>query len=255
MLWYKSWLETRWRFLIGLLLLTCSAAGTVLAYPEVVKLLPLVPKLDLSGEIGRQVTQSIELARDYRGYVWSHWFLKNMSQIWVLFAVLLGIGGLFSQASGGGTLFTLSLPASRNHLLGVRAATGLVELLVLALVPSLLLPALSPTIGQTYGIGDTLIHGGCLFIAGAVFFSLAFLLSTVFSGVWRPLLIVLCVATALALFKQVFPDLSRYSLFRVMSAETYFRGGGLPWQGLLASAAASAAMLYGATVNIARRDF
>jgi len=255
MLWYKSWLETRWRFLIGLLLLTCSAAVTVLAYPEVVKLLPLVPKLDLSGEIGRKVAESMELARDYRGYVWSQWFLKNMPQMWALFAVLLGTGGLLSQASGGGALFTLSLPASRNRLLGVRAATGLAELLVLAFVPSLLLPVLSPAIGQTYGLGDALIHSACLFIAGTVFFSLAFLLCTVFSGVWRPMLIVLCVATVLALLGQVFRDLSHYSLFRVMSAETYFRGGGLPWQGLLASAAASAAMLYGATINIARRDF
>ncbi len=255
MLWYKSWLETRWRFLIGLVLLIFSAASTVLAYPEVIKLLPLVPKLDLSGEIGRRVTESIEQVRDYRGYVWSQWFLKNMPQMWGLFAVLLGTGGLLSQASGGGALFTLSLPASRNRLLGVRAATALAELLVLALVPPLLLPVLSPTIGQSYGVGDALIHGACLFIAGAVFFSLAFLLSTVFTGVWRPLLIVLCVATVLALFEQVFRDLSRYSLFRVMSAEVYFRGGGLPWRGLLASAAASAAMLYGATINIARRDF
>ena len=30
MLWYKSWLETRWRFLIGLVLLMLSACGTVL---------------------------------------------------------------------------------------------------------------------------------------------------------------------------------------------------------------------------------
>jgi hypothetical protein len=73
--------------------------------------------------------------------------------------------------------------------------------------------------------------------------------------VWRPLLIVLCAATAMALFGQVFPDVSRYSLFRVMSAEAYFRGGGLPWLGLGASAAVSAAMLYAATVNIARQDF
>ena len=46
-----------------------------------------------------------------------------------------------------------------------------------------------------------------------------------------------------------------YSVFGVMSGETYFRGGGLPWLGLAASAAASAAMLYGAVLNIARRDF
>jgi hypothetical protein len=40
-----------------------------------------------------------------------------------------------------------------------------------------------------------------------------------------------------------------------MSGEIYFRDGRLPWLGLLASAAASAAMLYAATKSIARQDF
>jgi hypothetical protein len=255
MLWYKSWLETRWRFVIGLVLLMFSACGTVLSYPQVVKLLPLAPSVDVSGAIGRQVTEAMELARSYRGYVWSQWHRQNLLQMWALFAVLLGTGGLLSQASGGGALFTLSLPATRSRLLGVRAATGLAELLVLAFVPSLLLPVLSPIVGQTYGIGDAVIHGAYLFIAGAVFFSLTFLLSTVFTGVWPPLLIVLGVATVVAFGGLLSPDLSRYSIFRLMSAEAYFRGRGVPWLGLLASAAASAAMLYGAAINIARRDF
>jgi hypothetical protein len=255
MLWYKSWLETRWRFVIGLVLLMLSVCGTVLSYPQVVKLLPLAPTVQVSGEIGRRVSEAVELARTYRGFVWSEWFRQNMLQTWGLFAVLLGTGGLLSQASGGGALFTLSLPATRSRLLGVRAATGLAELLVLAFVPSLLLPALSPIVGQTYGIGDALVHGACVFIAGSMFFSLAFLLSTVFSGVWPPLLIAICVAAGLRLFDVVLRDLSRYSVFGVMSGETYFRGGGLPWLGLVASAAASAAMLYGAVSNIARRDF
>jgi hypothetical protein len=255
MLWYKSWLETRWRFVIGLVLLMLSAVGTVLAYPEVLKLLPLAPRTDLSGEIGRRVAESAALARDYRGYVWSQWFRQNMTQQWTLFAVLLGTGGLLSQVSGGGTLFTLSLPTSRNRLIGVRAAVGLAELLMLAVVPSLVIPVLSPAIGQTYGIGDALIHGACLFIAGAVFFSLACLLSTLFSDVWRPSLIALCVAAVLALCEQVFRDLSRYSIFQLMSAEVYFRSGGLPWLGLVASAALSVAMLYAAARNIARQDF
>lgn len=255
MLWYKSWLETRWRFLIGLVLLMLSAAGVVLAYPEVVKLLPLAPKVDVSGEIGRQVKESAELMRDYRGYVWSQAFRQNLRQMLTLFAVLLGTGGLISQASGGGALFTLSLPVTRTRLVGIRAATGLAELLVLALVPSLLLPMVSPLVGQTYGVGDALVHSACLFIAGTVFFSLTFLLSSVFSDVWRPALIVLCTATVLAIVEQVFRDMSRYSLLRVMSAEAYFRGGGVPWLGLLSSAAVSVAMLYGATRNIARQDF
>jgi hypothetical protein len=44
-------------------------------------------------------------------------------------------------------------------------------------------------------------------------------------------------------------------VFPVMSAESYFRGNGLPWLGLVASAVASAAMLHGAAWNIARQDF
>ena len=55
MLWNKSWMETRWRFLIGLMLLILSAAGIVLAYPRMIKLLPLVPTVDGGGELGRRI--------------------------------------------------------------------------------------------------------------------------------------------------------------------------------------------------------
>jgi ABC-type transport system involved in multi-copper enzyme maturation permease subunit len=255
MLWYKSWLETRWRFVIGLALLMLSACSTVLIYPEVMRLLPLGANADLSGPIGRQVAESIALARDYRGYVWSQWFMKNMPQLWTIFAVLLGSGGLLAHGSRGGALFTLSLPISRTRVLSVRAATALGELLVLAIIPSLIVTLLSPAIGQRYGVGDALVHGLCLFIAGSVFFSLAFLLSTVFSDIWRPLLIAIGIAMVLGFFEQTFRDLAPYRLDGVMGGERYFRGGGLPWQGLLVSMAMSAALLYGAAVNIARRDF
>ena len=255
MLWNKSWMETRWRFLIGLALLVFSAGGTVLAYPQVIKLLPLVPAVDVSGELGRRIREGAELARSYRGYVWSQWLRQSMTNMLTLFAVLLGTGGLLSQVSGGGALFTLSLPVTRTRLLGVRAATGLAELLVLAVVPPLALPVLSSAIGQRYGIQDALVHGVCLFIAGAVVFSLAFLLSTVFNDVWRPALIAGCAAAVLGLSEPFFPGLARYGLFATMDGELYFRGGGLPWLGLFASAAVSVAMLFAATQNIARRDF
>src|SRR6202022_3262152 len=152
-----------------------------------------------------------------------------------LFAVLLGAGGLLSQASRGGAVFTLSLPVSRTRVVGTRAATGLAELLVLAFVPVLVLPVLSPAVGETYGIGDALVHGTCLFIAGGVVFSLTFLLGTVFSDVWRPALIAIGAAAVVGVCEPFFPAVSRYGLFGIMSGELYFRGGGLPWPVLLAS--------------------
>jgi ABC-2 type transport system permease protein len=255
MLWYKAWLETRWRFLIGLLILMFSSWAVVLGYPQVLRLLPLVPTENVSSELGRQIKEAAELARTFGGYVWSQWFRQNLPQTWTVFAVLLGTGGLLAQGAGGGALFTLSLPITRSRLLTVRAATALAELFALALVPSLLLSVLAPTIGQSYSIVDALIHAACLFVGGAVFFSLAFLLSTVFPDVWRPLLIALCAAFLLGIAGQFARDLTYVDVFRVMSAETYFRSGAVPWAGLVASAVLSVVMLLASVRTIARQDF
>jgi ABC-type transport system involved in multi-copper enzyme maturation permease subunit len=255
MLWYKSWLETRWRFAIGLAILILSATGTVLAYPRVLTLLPLMPAVDTSNEVGRRIKEIGDLSRTYGGYIWAQWLHQNMTQMLSLFAALLGTGGLLSQASGGGALFTLSLPVSRDRLLGARVATGLTELLVLAFIPSLALPLLSPAVGGTYAIGDALVHGACAFVAATVIFSAASLLSTVFTDVWRPALIVCGAAAVLGVIEPFFGQRSRYSLFGIMAGEMYFRGDGLPWLGLLASAVVSAAMLFAASRNLARQDF
>ena len=61
MLWYKSWLETRWRFVIGLIVLMMSVTGTVLAYPQLAQLVTQMPDLNLQGEIGRRVAEAVAL--------------------------------------------------------------------------------------------------------------------------------------------------------------------------------------------------
>jgi hypothetical protein len=253
MLWYKSWLETRWRFLAGLAILVVSSAATVFVYPRLMELTPELSASEASGELGRRIREAIELSRSYRGYVWSQSFAANLAQMATLFAVLLGTGGFLSQSAGG--LFTLSLPASRNRLLGIRVATGLTELFLVSMAAALVFSLLSPAIGQSYALRDALAHGLCLFIAGAVYFSVACLLSTMFADVWRPILLTCGLAFAMAIGAEFVAGLQRYSLFRVMAGEVYFRSGVLPWTGLFLSMMASAALLYGASFNFARRDF
>jgi hypothetical protein len=254
MLWYKSWLETRWRFLIGVAILCCSAAVTVFTYPKVQELMEYVPT-NLGGMIGDRIREAAELASSFRGYVWSQWLRQNLVQTGTLFAVLLGIASVFTPSRGA--LFTLSLPVSRQRVLGVRAITGLAELFSLAFLPSLLLPLLAPAIHQSYSAGDALAHGLCFFVVASLFFSLALFFSTVFSDPWRPLLIALGLAIAIGLGEQVlrFAIPSLPGLFRVMSGESWFRDGRLPWPGLAAAAAISASIYYGAVRNLARRDF
>jgi hypothetical protein len=248
--WYDAWRQTRWRFFGGLALMACSAVATVLVYPRVRVLLPTVPA-DGGGELGQRLREAAELASSYRGYVWSNAFRQNLSRLATLFAVLLGTGFL---GRSQGALFTLSLPVSRHRLLAVRFALGLGELLALALVPALLVPLLSPAVGATYDTGSALAHGACLFVASAVFLSLALLFSTLFDDRSRPLLAALAVAVALALLDPLLRA-PGWSLYAVMSGESFFRSGRLPWPGLVASAVASAALYYGALVKLVHRDF
>jgi len=254
MLWYKSWLETRWRFLIGLALLLMMACSSVASYPRVAQLLPdaapLLRNIDATSVVGRQILRAVDAESTYRGFVWWQWIQDNLSKTSTVLAILLGTGGLLAQTRGGAAIFTLSLPVSRDALLETRAATGLGELLVLAVVPSLLPPLLSPLIGQYYSTIDALVHALCVFVGGAVFFSLATLLSTVFSDVWRPALLACLVAGALFIVEPVVLGGAPYGIVGAMTAESYFRTGAVPWPGLFVSAAASVAMLYAAVMNV-----
>jgi ABC-type transport system involved in multi-copper enzyme maturation permease subunit len=251
MLYYKAWVETRWRFGLGLVVLLCAAAMTVLYYDRLLALLPQLGSTNLDDEVKRQITRSAELMRDFRGYIWSQWFLRTFPQTWSIFAGLLGSGGLI-HSSRGGALYMMSMPVSRTRLLATRAAVGLAEIFALAMVPALAIPLLAPLAGYHYAIGDALAHGLLFFISGAAYFALAFFLSTQLTEVWRPFVSILVVSFV----DQLARDRSwPASLFQVMSAEPYFRGTGLPWIGLVVSVGLSIGFFYAAHVSFSRRDF
>jgi hypothetical protein len=253
MLWYKAWLDTRWRFVIPFALLACGACLAVLGYPRVTRLIAAQPPVDTTTVVGRQVQEILDLSRGFRGYVWTQWFRQTALQMTTLVAVLLGSGGLVSH--GRGELFTLSLPVRRSELVSVRALVGLVELLLVVFVPSVVIAMTAPAIGESYGAVTAIVHATCLFVAAAAFFSLAVLLSTSYSDVWRPLLITLAVAFVANVAEQLSRPVGSYGVFALMSGESYFRQARIPWRGLVIAAAGSAAMIYAAMAAIEKRDY
>ena len=119
-------------------------------------------------------------------------------------------------------------------------------------MPPLVIPILAPSIGQRFSVVDALAHGTCLFVVAAVFFSLASFLSTLFADIWRPLLTAVGIACLLAIASFAVPQLD---VFSVMSGESYFKTGSLPWAGFLTSAVIATALLYSAAETLERRDF
>src|SRR5688572_23097140 len=148
MLWHKAWLETRWRFITALLILTVMAGAKVYEYVVTLRMMPLAESV-ISGNntpLGAAIREAVSVQREFRGFIWYNAFRDNLTQMGVLFAVLLGCGGLLSEAKKGSALFTLSLPITRRELLRVRTVTGVTQCLAITMIPPLVLPILAPAI-------------------------------------------------------------------------------------------------------------
>ena len=253
-MWHKAWLETRWRFLIGFGLLVLLSMGTVMGYPMVARrLLTLQMVPDGQDLVGRAIRESLELSRTFRGYVWMNTFRQNLTQLGTLFAILLGSGGLRTERMG--TLFTLSLPVSRRSLILTRAACGLSELCALTMIPALVIPMMAPAIGERYALLDAVVHGVCLFVTAAAFFSLTFWFSTTSPDVWRPGLLVCGIAVLVAVCEAVLPGTASFGIFHAMRGDSYFRSATLPWTGLVLAIVVSALSLRRAVVVVERQDY
>jgi len=238
-LWIKAWMDTRWRFSIGAILFACTTVFIVMEWPTLKSLLPLASNLKVEGFDAREIEAKLQLSRTFGGYIYGNAFQGNLRWMGVVFALLLGIGSL--SAPGG--RFLLALPAKRTQWLLSRVFTGLLEIAELCLIPVILLPLLSPAVGESYGFVEGLRSGAALFVYLAVFLGLAALLSSIFEDIWKPLLIGIAVAVVLGMLEYVVPD----SIYSVLSVET--------WSGWLIAALISVGLTYAAVQRLEHQDF
>lgn len=243
MLWYKAWRETRTRFL---------ASGVTLAWVCVV-ILVLQQQSRLTAHLS------------YSGYIWSAIYKDYVRDLYIALTILLAGGTLTQEREHGTAGFTLALPVTRRHLVTVRSALGLAQVVALALVPALLIPALSALSGEPYDTGQPLRFFPLWACCGVVIFGLAHLVATVVRGVatsW------LCSFLALAVYGAAVnaTALSRYprlSLFRIMNGTgldtfhraTYSLQGPLPWALLAAIVCLGLALLACSARIVERKDF
>jgi hypothetical protein len=191
----------------------------------------------------RQVTQS------YRNLIASGIVLQ-LAMLDVYFTLKAGAGGL-----GAAGLFTFSLPVSRRRVLLTHASLVAVEMALVALAPSLLFPLAFRLIGADVSFGSTVVHALLFTLGGTVFISLTFLLTAVFNSQFKAIAIGFAVVFALLFPIRPFEEFPWWNVYHVMSGETYFRYGRIPWLGLLASLAVSALMMFAAVRIYERRDF
>ena len=241
----KSWLESRGRFVSAAVVLAILGISTVLRAPATISGWESIHR-------GEQMS--------YPLYIWlslSHGFLQFL---WVVAAVILGLGGLIREEAVGSSGFSLALPVSRRAHVLTRAGVGAAEAAALGFIPGLIVVVLSPMIGRSYPLTQALLFAALLVVAGLVFYALGFFLSHVLRGEYAAPAVGMA---AIAVF-YVLTKLPRFAFLNVFDAmdgkkvlvgRTFYLGSDFPVAVILASLAVALGLIALSVARVKFRDF
>jgi hypothetical protein len=195
MLAYKAWRESQVRFLLG-----AAALGWFCGVFVVFR----------SG-----IRDGADKA--YPTFIVDAIYAGGIRNLYVMFVIVLGLGGLLQERARGTAGFTLALPRQRARHVAVRAAIGLGEVAGLASMPTLAVMLLSPLMREAYPLDDALRFSAQWAAGGAVLFAGSFLLSVVLAGPYSALASSMAALLAYSLLVKVsvirrFPSLNVFSM-------------------------------------------
>jgi ABC-type transport system involved in multi-copper enzyme maturation permease subunit len=244
MLVHKAWLETRWRFMAGLILLGAISVYAVVRAPEIIA--------------AREQFDAESLP--YAKYLWILLYKGYFQALWIASAVILGLGGLWQEQSAESAGFTLSLPISRKRLVITRAAVGASETVVLAVVPLLLIWSVSPLAGYSFPLGEAALHAVLIIGGGLIFYAWGVLLSHLIRNEFSVITLALSVCLVLYIAFNVL-RVEIYNPFDLMSGkhyldpDTFLLRDDMPWLPLGVYLAVTGMMIFLAAKIAERRDF
>ncbi len=204
-LWYKSWRESQARFLLS--------GATIAALCALFALFRNEADAAISGE-----------HRTYAEFIWRAVYKGYLREMFVLLALLLGVGGLLRERDAGTSSFTLALPVSRLSLVLVRAATGFAEVAVLSTIPAPVLPPISALTGQYYPAQQAWQFALLWTAGGSFIFMIGFLASSTFGGPYTAPVIGFLSLLVYSLISDL-PPFDKYG----MDIHDLMSGDGVPW--------------------------
>jgi hypothetical protein len=224
MLWYKAWLETRWRFVfvigsVAVILVTLPARA------------PSPQRLWLAVNFG--------------------------SSLLYLFAALFLAGaGINSQTTYGATsgfhasmLFTLSLPVSRRRLFFVRAGLGAIETCAFVALTILITLHWRPEAASSVQL---LLYATRALACTLAVYALSALLSCVLDEAWQFMGGCLCLS-AVWLLQSHFELVSRLSPLRGLMSNP--ATAPMPWAPVLASVVITGVLVCASVLVLQRKEY
>lgn len=182
---YKAWLETRVRFLAGLVGVAIICIYNLEQHAGLFRLW----SWDLQHpDIQRHSGFAWLGVHEYGWYLWHYFYDESLQQIWALFAVVLAFGGLIREKTNGTVSFSLGLPVSRRRWLFTRLAAVGMESVALGLFSVLVIIVGSAVIHQTFSLSQVLLHTALMVAAGVFMIAFGNLCYSLFPGNYLSLL-------------------------------------------------------------------
>jgi hypothetical protein len=203
MLWYKAWLETRWRVLLLLAII-------------------FFVLFEIHSHGGPQLRSAAPL--------------YGLEYLWVWTPVLLAGSGIRPECplrtvkgAQGSMYFTLSLPVGRLRLFAVRAGLGLLETAGVIAVLCCAAAAALPEVRAQITLADGLRYGLTMFACGLAIFGISTVLATFLDQQWQMIGSMLSVALAVWLFRLGGASAAAFDFFRALSDGSPLITHVLPW--------------------------
>jgi hypothetical protein len=234
MLWYKGWLETRWRLLMWLVFM----AIFLVFFYFVGSKPPTGPVTPLVGFIQFSIPSAM-----------------------VMISAFLAGAGITTQtglqaAKGlhGSIIFTLSLPVSRFRLLAVRAGVGWLEMAcgigALCCGMWVVFPALRGTVTPV----EMLEYAGTVVACTSALYSIGVVLATFLDDQWR-IWGTMIGSVALWSLPNVTPLPAFVNIFRAMGEGSPLLAHTIPWAALAFSLGLAAILFLAALKVVQTREF
>jgi len=209
MLLCKAWIETRVRFLAGLI----AASIVCIFYMEQHAWLVRWWSTDARNLQNPHFYHSGMWwgIHEYGYYLWHYLYDNYLQQIWLLFAVVFAFGGLIREKAVGTASFSLGLPVSRKRWLFTRLAVALIESVALSLFSLLVVIIGSAVIHQSFSLSQMLFHAVLMVAAGVFMIAFGNLCYTLFPGNNLSLLLTLIFLGVPYLLLQLHTQRMRYA--------------------------------------------
>lgn len=252
-IYYKEWIESKWKLFAGLIIFTALSLLNVVVYPWMQILInPEMARMMES--MMRQMLPFIDMPAlepmfdSWNSYLFGSWISKTLYQIMTVY-IIVAASPLFAGEESKGTLeFLWAKPISTLSIVSAKYFSSILAIILISIVSTFILFPASMIMGEAFN-ASLFALGLLQSIPGYILlYSIAFMISALFKDSIKAM-VASAVIFGIISFPAYLPDFRHLSIFRFLQAFNLLEQESFLWFPVVVLLALSA-ILFVITYNI-----